>query len=110
MKKIIITGGAGYIGSHCVLSLVKNGYIPIIQYLENLTDNKTKTIITNDINYINNSNPDKIIFLLNPSTVELFERVNMCKFKTNNFSFLQLEPLTLQCHLNSIITYFNNFR
>ena len=30
MKKIIITGGAGYIGSHCVLSLVKNGYTPII--------------------------------------------------------------------------------
>ncbi len=83
------------------------GYIPIIQYIENLTDNKTKTIISNDINYINNINPHKIVFLLNPSTIELFERDNMCKFKTNNFSFLQLEPLTLQCHLNSISSYFN---
>lgn len=30
MKNIFITGGAGYIGSHCVLSLIKNGYHPII--------------------------------------------------------------------------------
>ena len=30
MKKIFITGGAGYIGSHCVISLIKNGYTPII--------------------------------------------------------------------------------
>lgn len=30
MKKILITGGAGYIGSHCVISLIKHGYKPII--------------------------------------------------------------------------------
>ena len=30
MKKVFITGGAGYIGSHCVISLIKNGYKPII--------------------------------------------------------------------------------
>ena len=30
MKKIIVTGGAGYIGSHLVLSLVRNKYVPII--------------------------------------------------------------------------------
>ena len=30
MKNIFITGGAGYIGSHCVVSLSKNGYRPII--------------------------------------------------------------------------------
>ena len=30
MKNIFITGGAGYIGSHCIFSLVKNGYRPII--------------------------------------------------------------------------------
>jgi UDP-glucose 4-epimerase len=30
MKNIFITGGAGYIGSHCALSLLKNGYKPII--------------------------------------------------------------------------------
>tara|TARA_Y100000389_G_C17465216_1_gene524871 strand:- start:3678 stop:4673 length:996 start_codon:yes stop_codon:yes gene_type:complete len=30
MKKIFITGGAGYIGSHCVISLLKSGFTPII--------------------------------------------------------------------------------
>lgn len=30
MKKIIVTGGAGYIGSHLVLSLIRNKYLPII--------------------------------------------------------------------------------
>lgn len=30
MKKILVTGGAGYIGSHCVVELVNNGFQPII--------------------------------------------------------------------------------
>lgn len=30
MKKILITGGAGYIGSHTVVSLIENGYLPVI--------------------------------------------------------------------------------
>jgi UDP-glucose 4-epimerase len=30
LKNIFITGGAGYIGSHCVVSLVKSGYNPIV--------------------------------------------------------------------------------
>ncbi len=30
MKNIFITGGAGYIGSHCAISLIKNHYNPII--------------------------------------------------------------------------------
>ena len=30
MKTLFITGGAGFIGSHCVISLVENGYKPII--------------------------------------------------------------------------------
>ncbi|MDA1284498.1 MAG: UDP-glucose 4-epimerase GalE [Proteobacteria bacterium] len=30
LKNVFITGGAGYIGSHCVVSLVKNGYNPLI--------------------------------------------------------------------------------
>jgi UDP-glucose 4-epimerase len=30
MKKVLVTGGAGYIGSHCVISLVEHGYLPIV--------------------------------------------------------------------------------
>jgi beta-1,4-mannosyl-glycoprotein beta-1,4-N-acetylglucosaminyltransferase len=81
----------------------------VIQYIENLSDNSKKTIISNDVNYINSIKTDKIIFLLNPFNIELFERDNIDKFYNKNFSFLQLEPLTLPCHLNNIISYFNTY-
>ena len=29
-KKILVTGGAGYIGSHCIVKLIENNFIPII--------------------------------------------------------------------------------
>ena len=29
-KVILVTGGGGYIGSHCVLSLLKNGYEVVV--------------------------------------------------------------------------------
>ena len=29
-KNVLLTGGAGYIGSHTFLSLIENGYNPII--------------------------------------------------------------------------------
>uniref|UniRef100_UPI00398F0EEF UDP-glucose 4-epimerase-like n=1 Tax=Pristiophorus japonicus TaxID=55135 RepID=UPI00398F0EEF len=29
-KKILMTGGAGYVGSQCVVELIKAGYIPVI--------------------------------------------------------------------------------
>lgn len=38
MKKILVTGGAGYIGSHTVVQLHKSGYYPII--LDNLSNSK----------------------------------------------------------------------
>lgn len=42
MKNIFITGGAGYIGSHCVISLLKSGYRSII--LDNFSNGKKSVI------------------------------------------------------------------
>ena len=50
--KIVVTGGAGYIGSHTVVELVKSGYSPII--LDNLSNTDIRNI--NGINEITGKN------------------------------------------------------
>ena len=40
--KILVTGGTGYIGSHTVVELVKNGYEPII--VDNLINSKESVL------------------------------------------------------------------
>ncbi len=42
MKKIIVTGGAGYIGSHTVIELFNSGFTPII--IDNLCNSSIKNI------------------------------------------------------------------
>jgi UDP-glucose 4-epimerase len=42
MKKILVTGGLGYIGSHTVMQLIESGYEPII--LDNLENSFIETI------------------------------------------------------------------
>ena len=42
MRNIFITGGAGYIGSHCAISLSKNGFNPII--IDNFSNSHLNTI------------------------------------------------------------------
>ena len=42
MKKIIVTGGAGYIGSHTVVELINNGFEPII--IDNLCNSSINNI------------------------------------------------------------------
>ena len=42
MKKILVTGGAGYIGSHTVVELINSGYKPVI--VDNLCNTSTKNI------------------------------------------------------------------
>lgn len=42
MKNILVTGGAGYIGSHMVYLLLKNGYNPII--IDNFSNSSDKNI------------------------------------------------------------------
>jgi len=47
-KKVIVTGGLGYIGSHTVVELIKCGYEPVI--IDNLTNTNVKNL--NGINEI----------------------------------------------------------
>mgnify|MGYP000445133919 CR=1 FL=1 len=42
MTKILVTGGAGYIGSHTIIELVNAGYTPII--VDNLCNTSTRNI------------------------------------------------------------------
>ena len=42
-KKILVTGGAGYIGSHTVVELFRSGYMPII--IDNLCNSSEKNLI-----------------------------------------------------------------
>ena len=42
MKRILVTGGAGYIGSHTVVELINAGYTPII--IDNLCNTSTQNI------------------------------------------------------------------
>ena len=42
MKKILVTGGAGYIGSHTIVELIAAGYTPII--VDNLCNTSTQNI------------------------------------------------------------------
>ena len=42
MKNILVTGGAGYIGSHILIQLIENGYNPVV--LDNLTNSSLKSL------------------------------------------------------------------
>ena len=42
MKKILVTGGAGYIGSHTIVELIAAGYTPVI--IDNLCNTSTQNI------------------------------------------------------------------
>ena len=43
-KKILVTGGAGYIGSHCVLALLQRGYDVVV--FDNLSTGHIETVVT----------------------------------------------------------------
>ena len=42
-KKVLVTGGAGYIGSHTVVELFRSGYMPII--IDNLFNTSERNLI-----------------------------------------------------------------
>ena len=57
MKKILITGGAGYIGSHTVLSLLRKGHeVLVVDNLSNSTEEPLKRITkmtSKKVNFVN---------------------------------------------------------
>ena len=55
MREIFITGGAGYVGAHCAISLIDNGFKPII--IDNFSNSKESII-----KKINKITKQKIIF------------------------------------------------
>lgn len=63
MKKVLVTGGAGYIGSHTVVELVEAGYTPII--IDNLSNTSKQNltginqIIKNKVKWYNIDCTDK---------------------------------------------------
>ncbi len=60
-KKVLVTGGTGYIGSHTVIELQKSGYEPLI--IDNLSNSNER--IVNLIGRITGKKP-------------LFERIDLC--------------------------------
>lgn len=42
MKKVLVTGGLGYIGSHTVVALIESGYTPVI--VDNLSNSELKVL------------------------------------------------------------------
>jgi UDP-glucose 4-epimerase len=42
LKNVFVTGGAGYVGSHCAVSLFQNGYNPVI--LDNFSNSRLSAI------------------------------------------------------------------
>ena len=100
LRKIFVTGGAGYIGSHCVISLIKNGYKPII--LDNFS-NSNQSIIKN-LEKITNK---KIIFykvdLRNKKKLKLIFNKHKCHFVIHCAGFKSVRE-----SIDKPISYFEN--
>ena len=74
MSKILITGGAGYIGSHLCKQLEKNGYVPVV--VDRNLKNKLIwiSVKNNDKNFVINKRTSVYVFL---SLKEITEKNNL---------------------------------
>ncbi len=100
MKNVFITGGAGFIGSHCAIALIENGYKPII--IDNFS-NSRKSIIKN----LETITKKKIIFykvdLKNKKKLKSIFNKHKCYCVIHCAGFKSVEE-----SIKQPITYFNN--
>lgn len=67
MKKVLVTGGAGYIGSHTLIELFKKGYEPLV--IDNLSNSRKETI-KNIENHLKKNIPFFNVDLVNYKDIE----------------------------------------
>ncbi len=121
MKRILVTGGAGYIGSHTVVELINAGYEPII--VDDLSNSKEEVI--NRIEKITGKRPIfyRVSLIIEVLFEEVFEKEKIdavihfagfkavgesvlkpLKYYENNInSTLILLRLMLKYHVNNIV-------
>lgn len=100
MKNIFVTGGAGYIGSHCVVSLIENGFTPII--LDNFS-NCSQDVI-NQLKIITKK---KIIFY--KVDINNKKKLNFIFKKHNCYAVIHCAGFkSVKESIEKPITYFNN--
>ena len=83
MKKILVTGGAGYIGSHTLIELIAAGFEPVVY--DNLSNSspvaleRVEEIVGQRIKFIQGDVLDKDLLAKTYSSISLF--VRHCCFK-----------------------------
>jgi UDP-glucose 4-epimerase len=66
MNHILVTGGAGYIGSHTLIKLIENGYSPVV--FDNLTNssvdslNRVQQITDVEVPFVKGDIRDKMLY------------------------------------------------
>ena len=73
MKKILVTGGAGFIGSHTCLTLLENNFHLIV--IDSFTNSSKRSL-------------EKVIKLLEKKYNDIKERIKICKGDIKNEDWL----------------------
>ena len=68
MKKILVTGGAGYIGSHTVQLLIRRGYDPLV--VDNLSKGYRHNVGANRLHVMDVADTDALIGLMEREAIE----------------------------------------
>lgn len=102
MKKILVTGGAGFIGSHLCKRLVNEGnkvlcidnlYTGSLSNIEDLMDNENFTFIKHDITNLFHADVDQIYNLACPASPPHYQADPVQTFKTSVLGILNMLEL-----------------